>query len=91
MTLSVSGATPGGLLGIIAGSGAGGESLPAGVCAGTQTALAAPLKLLGGQPFPADAYGLFQTTRTAPQNACSFWIQVVDLGTCRLSNPLPLP
>lgn len=84
VTAAVSGATPGGTVGLIYSSNTGSFTIPSGICAGTVTGLAAPVTLFG--TATADGSGNATFSGTAPQVACGLYIQAIDASTCGTSN-----
>ncbi|MFQ5739196.1 MAG: hypothetical protein ACE5JX_09280 [Acidobacteriota bacterium] len=83
VTISVTGATPSGLV-VIAYGPAGSFTVPVGPCAGLVLDITDPT--LAGF-FTADARGNLTLSPTPPGEACGLTLQAVDVSTCAVSDP----
>jgi hypothetical protein len=86
--VDVQGASPGATLALVWSLGPGNALVPGGVCAGTPLGLAAPPHLL--DVVTADAFGEFSLSATPPATRCSAFLQVVELGSCRVAEIRPV-
>ena len=82
-SFSITGVSPGSTVGLIAGT-PGSAAIPAGPCAGVRSDLAG-LRLITTLR-DADRDGAITFRPTLPGGACGLSVQVVDVGTCDLSN-----
>jgi hypothetical protein len=80
--------TPNGTLAVIRGTGPGSFIIPTGVCAGHVVPLTAPSLI--ALPH-ANAFGEWALTPTLGGAACAAWLSVVDMATCRVAAPMPVP
>lgn len=83
----ISGATPGGTVGVAFSPNLGSFTFPGGPCAGTEMGLETPKK---GATGTADGSGNLSFTPTAPPQACGFNLQGLDLSACITSNTEPI-
>jgi len=86
-SVAVSGGTPNGSVGLLAGSGLGSDTIAAR-CIGLATGLANPSLLT---IFSLDANGSFTAVRDLAAGDCGRALQVIDPSTCRLSEPAQTP
>jgi hypothetical protein len=85
MLLSVKNATPEGEVAILYGEKQGALTVPAGyACAGLQLGLDRTAALYG--TVWADNVGRVELELPLPGLACGLWVQVLDLGSCAVSN-----
>jgi hypothetical protein len=89
MTVSADRLSPDADFTVLGASVLGGESLPAGPCAGTPSGLDLST-LRHRDTHTADAAGAWVLDRTFEGRHCGAWVQVLDTGTCSLSEPRPL-
>jgi len=88
-TLTASGGTPNGSVGIIFSDSEGSTPLGAGPCAGEVSGLNNPALFT---ITPLDGSGSFSLTRTAPAEVCGRFLQLVDAAAdCTLSNVTQVP
>jgi hypothetical protein len=81
--------TPNGTFIIAASNNPGSVQIPAGPCAGTVTGLDASASLLVQRPAnPSGEFSLFPRVALP---ACGRTVQLLDLSTCRLSEPTIVP
>ncbi len=90
MQLTVSGATPRGLVALVAGFRAGSFTLPPGPCQGLVIGIRPPFA--AGTPFftRADGQGRVPFAQQAPARACGAFVQAIDGATCAASNRVVL-
>ncbi|MFT4627993.1 MAG: hypothetical protein ACI8PZ_006687 [Myxococcota bacterium] len=81
--LTANGITPGGRAALIASAGVGGDVLPLGGCAGTETRLADPALVTVMRDRDGD--GALSLLPTIPEPVCGGYVQLVDLTTCETS------
>jgi hypothetical protein len=88
ITWSAEGLTPDGAVVLMAAADVGTTTIPAGPCAGSLTGLGPLVRSL---PLVVDEVGgyLRATALTGPE--CRNTYQVLDLGTCRVSNVVRIP
>ncbi len=85
MNLQVSGATPGGQVGVIYSFGLGSYIIPNGPCAGTELGLDGAGITLAAV-LTADSYGLAVHSSYVPPTACGLvHVQALDISTCATS------
>lgn len=80
VTLRGEGFTPGGLVAVVTGDGPGHTPFIAGPCAGVDSQLAGPLRLITTQT--ADAGGGVQGGQIVGQGRCGRHVRLIDLTTC---------
>ncbi len=85
--LTVSGATPGGQIAILAGASGGAERVPGGPCSDAVTALSGVTLV---RAVRADGAGGFAASPRLGGGVCSRVLQFLDLATCELSEPVDL-
>lgn len=84
MTLTVTGAVPGGSVGLISANAVGGATVPSGPCAGAPLHIGpAGLKLRG--VLPTGGGGTAGLAPTIPAPACGAVVQAIDLASCDVS------
>ena len=88
ISVSLSGFTPNGNIGLIRGTGPGTFTIPSGGCAGTMINLAHPAFL---RFVTADAAGNLTMNATSGPMHCGMYFQAVDMSTCRPSTVDNLP
>lgn len=86
--VTVSGATPGGTVGILVSANEGTYVVPRGSCVGAVFGLDAPTV---HQTVIADANGQSATVHTIGAGACGLFLQAGDLTTCAPSNVAQVP
>lgn len=82
VTVTVTGATPGGQVGIGWSTSTGSFTIPSGPCSGTVMGLSSPSLLA---MVTADGSGTATLSGTAPSAACGAFVQAVDITTCGTS------
>ena len=88
VSLSLSNATPDGLVAFAWGTTEGSVTLPPGPCAGTKIGLAEPSPL---DVLTADQSGGISLDRTVGAGVCGLLVQAVDVTTCGPSNVASVP
>ena len=86
--LEITGATPGGRVALLRGSGPGNTPVPGGPCTGTRTGLSDPARVA---VLDADPDGRVLVTPNLNPGACGTVIQALDLSTCGTTNLGSLP
>ena len=86
--IEVTGATPGGRVVILRGTGPGSSQVPGGPCAGAPLSLAAPSLVTA---VDADADGRVLLTPNLSLPACGTSMQALDMTTCDTTNLGALP
>lgn len=85
VTVMATNATPNASLAILYANNVGNAVIPGGFqCAGTTLKLDNSVRLI--TLMSADANGNAGTTGTAPANTCGGFVQVLELGTCQVSD-----
>lgn len=86
MTVTISGLTPGGSYYLARAQNAGVATIPGGPCAGTEFRLnpASPGWSVSSLVAPSSGTATFSIT--APASMCNRRFEVVDVGTCQVSN-----
>lgn len=85
MTLQVTNATPNGTIAILYSPASGNVTIPGGrPCAGTQLGLNAQTKVF--KTANADGSGNYTLNVNVPNQACGFFVQILDLTDCETSN-----
>ncbi|MCC6907452.1 MAG: FG-GAP repeat protein [Phycisphaerales bacterium] len=90
MQLTVSGATPHGLVALVAGFRAGSFTLPPGPCQGLVVDIRPPYAPGAPLVTRADAQGRVAFSRPLPAQACGISVQAIDGSTCSASNRVVL-
>lgn len=85
-TLTISGATPGAVVGVYSGLAQGSNLLALGNCAGIPILLANPYRLLGRATANAAGVATLVTTPPASSAGKTFLFQAVEPASCRASN-----
>jgi hypothetical protein len=80
VTLSGEGFTPGASVAVVTGAGLGHEPIPTGACAGVDSGLSGPLRLL--YTVRSDAAGAVQGSQFVGQSECTRHVRLIDLTTC---------
>ena len=88
VSLSLTNATPDGLVAFGWGTTEGPITLPPGPCAGTDIGLADPNPLI---VLTADLTGGISLDRTVGRNDCRLFVQALDVATCGPSNVASVP
>jgi len=86
--ITYNGGTPNSVGGVIFSTMAGMDALLGGPCAGAVTELTNPQLLT---VLPLDANGEFTLTRTTVAGNCGLMLQIVDGGSCTISNSAMIP
>ncbi len=88
VTLTASAATPSANVGVLAGGTFGSATVPGGPCAGTALGIAGGVRKVG--MLTADGGGDLDEAVSFDPADCGGVVQLLDLATCGLSDPLPL-
>jgi hypothetical protein len=88
-TVSVRNLTPGGSFAVVRSASPGALTIPTGVCAGGVVPLAAPATLVATVTAPPS--GQLDLAPTLSRAFCGRYLAVVDLATCRVSEPALVP
>lgn len=83
-----SGLTPGGMVFLLGSAAPGTTAIGGGPCAGTVTALATPSRRV---TLTADGAGGVSISPSLPPGACGKSVQLLDLTSCVLTNPVLMP
>ena len=88
VTVTVTGATPGGTIAFLRGLDIGSDVVARGACAGSVSNLAG-LRFMGAVT-DGDGDGVHTFTPTLPDGSCSAQVQVLDMTTCSFTNVIDL-